>query len=50
MQERQWGCVSLAEGADSRVESGRNKVGSKFEVGFSDIKARMEEERDLFFS
>ena len=28
------GCVSHAEGVDSRVESGRNKVGSEAEVGF----------------
>ena len=28
------GCVSHAEEADSRVESGRNKVGSEAEVGF----------------
>ena len=28
------GWVSHAEGADSRVESGRNKVGSEAEVGF----------------
>ena len=28
------GCVSHAEGANSRVESGRNKVGSEAEVGF----------------
>ena len=28
------GCVSHAEGADSRVESGRNKVGLEAEVGF----------------
>ena len=27
-------CVSHAEGADSRVESGRNKEGSEAEVGF----------------
>ena len=28
------GGVSHAEGADSRVESGRNKAGSEAEVGF----------------
>ena len=28
-----WVGVSHAEGADSRVESGRNKVGSEAEVG-----------------
>ena len=28
------GCVSHVQGADSRVESGRNKVGSEAEVGF----------------
>ena len=28
------GCVSHAEGADSRVESCKNKVGSEAEVGF----------------
>ena len=28
------GCVSHAKGADYRVESGRNKVGSEAKVGF----------------
>ena len=43
------GCVSHAEGADSRVESGRNKEGSEVEVGFRLKRLEWKKKESAFF-
>ena len=43
------GCVSHAEGADSRVKSSRNKEGSEAEVGFQIKRLEWKKKEGVFF-